>query len=219
MNLGQRQPDIQEERKFLRPLPFNKARDFDVEFVKVNTSSTFILRAVYYSVPSKLIGMKLKVHIYDARIECFLGTNLVITLERRRRESNKKRPRVIDYRHVIDSLARKPQAFRCYIFKEDLFPTMAFQNTWEILDKNLDSRQACKEMVKILKLTADSGKELEVSSYLEGLLRDGERISCCELEKFLGFKHKMPLDVHVDQSNPKSYDQLLNITLISGEQV
>ena len=114
--------EIQEERKFLMPLPPNKARDFDVEFVKVNTSSTFILRAVYYSVPSRLIGMRLKVHVYDARLECFLGANFIITLDRKRRESNGKRPRMIDYRHVIDSLIRKPQAFRFYIFREDLFP-------------------------------------------------------------------------------------------------
>lgn len=207
---ARRQPDIQEERKFLKPLPSDKTRDFDVEFVKVNTSSTFILRAVYYSVPSRLIGMRLKVHVYDARIECFLGANHIITLDRKRRESSKTRPRVIDYRHVIDSLVRKPQAFRCYIFKEDLFPTPVFRSAWDALDNSLDPRQACKEFVKILKLTADSGKESEVSSYLENLLGSSQRISSHELEKFLGVKHKTHLDVCVDISDPKTYDELLN---------
>src|SRR5262249_17803647 len=79
----QRGKTVQEERKFLMPLPPNKTRDFDTEFVKVNTSSTFYLRAVYYSVPSRLIGMRLKIHVYDARLECYLGANHIITLERK----------------------------------------------------------------------------------------------------------------------------------------
>lgn len=206
---ARRGKDIQEERKHLMPLPLNKTRDFDVEFVKINTSSTFILRAVYYSVPSKLIGMKLKIHVYDARLECFLGANHIITLERKRREVNKKRPRTIDYRHIVNSLMRKPQAFRYYIFKEDLFPTSIFKKTWEALDKNLDSRVACKEFVKILKLTADSGKESEISNYLEMILEKKQLPTICELEKFLGITWKRHSEVHVNISEPNSYDQLL----------
>lgn len=207
---ARRATTIQQERKFLQPLPPNKTRDFDIEFVKVNTSSTFILRGVYYSVPSKLIGMKLKIHVFDSRLECFIGSNLILTLERKRRTSNKRRPRTIDYRHVIDSLVRKPQAFRHYIFKDDLFPTQAFQRAWEVLDKNLNSREACKEYVRILKLTASSGKELEISDYLERYIEKKQQISSREIEKFLGVKHENYMEVYVEKSDLKSYDELLN---------
>src|SRR5262249_52885215 len=128
---------------------------------------------------------------------CYLGANHIITLERKRRESNQKRPRVIDYRHVIESLVRKPQAFRYYIFKDDLFPTSTFKRTWEALDKSLDSRQSCREFVKILKLTADNGKESEVSNYLEKLLENDRLPSSCELEKFLGVKWEAPSEICV----------------------
>jgi hypothetical protein len=33
----------------------------------------FLLRRVFYTVPSRLIGHRLRVRIHDDRIECFLG--------------------------------------------------------------------------------------------------------------------------------------------------
>jgi hypothetical protein len=33
-----------------------------------------MLRRVFYSVPSRLIGHRLNVRLYDDRLECFLGS-------------------------------------------------------------------------------------------------------------------------------------------------
>lgn len=154
-----------EELTHLKDLPERKTTDFSEERIRVTTSSTIRVKDVIYSVPSRLIGMTLKVHIYDERLECFIGGDPVVTLERKRR--NKERIHQINYRHVIGSLSRKPQAFRNYIYQEALFPTLAFRQTWERLDRELDSRTACREYVKILEEAAKEDQEMVINCFLE----------------------------------------------------
>ena len=43
-----------------------------------------MLRRVFYSVPSRLIGHRLNVRLYDDRLECFLGSTKLLTLRRGR---------------------------------------------------------------------------------------------------------------------------------------
>jgi len=154
-----------EELAHLKDLPERKTTDFSEERIRVTTSSTIRVRDVIYSVPSRLIGMTLKIHIYDDRLACFIGGDSVVTLERKRR--HKARIHQINYQHVIGSLSRKPQAFRNYIYRDALFPTLAFRQTWERLDQELDSRTACREYVKILEEAAKEDQERVVNSFLE----------------------------------------------------
>jgi len=39
---------------------------------------------VFYTVPSRLIGHRLRVRLYDDRLECFLGATPVMTVPRGR---------------------------------------------------------------------------------------------------------------------------------------
>ena len=41
------------------------------------------MRGVLYTVPSRLVGCRLKVHVYDDRLVCYLGTTPVLTAQRR----------------------------------------------------------------------------------------------------------------------------------------
>ena len=41
------------------------------------------VRGVLYTVPSRLVGCRLKVHVYDDRLVCYLGTTPVLTVARR----------------------------------------------------------------------------------------------------------------------------------------
>jgi hypothetical protein len=50
----------------------------------VTSSSGFVLRKVFYTVPSRLIGFRLRVRLYDDRLECFVGHSPVLTLRRGR---------------------------------------------------------------------------------------------------------------------------------------
>ena len=112
--------------------------------------------------------MILKVHVYDDRLECHVGGDHAITLKRLR--DHKKKSHHIDYRHIIGTLIRKPQAFRNYIYRDALFPTFAFCQAWEKLDNQLDSRKSCQEFVKILNEAARPNCEEKVNNYLEECL-------------------------------------------------
>ncbi len=157
-----------EELSHLTPLPTRKSVDYDEEQVKVSTSSTIQVKSVTYSVPSRLIKKILKVHIYDDKLECFFGGELIITLERIRRK--KTHVSQIDYRHIIGQLNRKPNAFKNYVHKEKCFPTLAFRQIWEYLNKKLGEHKACKEYVGILNLAAKDDNEEIVDQYLEKCL-------------------------------------------------
>jgi len=179
-----------EELAFLKELPERKTTDFAEERVMVTTSSTIRVKDVIYSVHSRLIGMTLKVHIYDDRLECFLGGDPVIILERKRR--NRKRVHQINYRHIIGALSRKPQAFRNYIYREELFPTLAFRETWERLNQQLSPGKACKEYVRILKEAAEGNHEEIVNEYLEKQLEKHILPESSEVQKLFRDSEKHP---------------------------
>jgi hypothetical protein len=61
-------------------LPPRRTTDFSEATVVVTSSSMFCLRKVFYTVPSRLIGHRLKVHLYDDRLDCFLGSTQVLAL-------------------------------------------------------------------------------------------------------------------------------------------
>jgi hypothetical protein len=55
---------------------------------------------------SRLIGHRLRVRLFDDRLDCLLRSNAILTLARGRPFSDSKRGHVIDYRHVIHSLRK-----------------------------------------------------------------------------------------------------------------
>jgi hypothetical protein len=89
------------ERPALGALPQRRTADFEEKLLTVTSSGGFILRRVFYTVPSRLIGHRLRVHIHDDRLECFLGATSVATLRRGQPVSESKGGHVVDYRHVI----------------------------------------------------------------------------------------------------------------------
>jgi transposase InsO family protein len=198
-----------EERAFLKQLPERKTCDYSEERIRVTTSSSICIKKVTYSVPSRLIGMLLKIYLYDDRLECYVGGDHVITLPRLR--TNKTRRHCIDYRHVIGSMAKKPQAFRHYIYREELFPTLAFRQTWELLDRELDSRQACREFVKILNEAARPDGEKRVNDYLEACF-ENNRLPRSEEVKAL-FKGSLitPPSLKESAISLSDYDELLEL--------
>jgi len=87
----------------------------------VTRSGGFMLRHVFYTVPSRLTGHHLRVHLYDDRLECFLGGTLVLPLPRGRRPAgalHNRTAHVVDYHHIIHSLRRKPMALFNLVYRE-----------------------------------------------------------------------------------------------------
>ena len=52
--------------------------------VRVTSSGGFTLRKVFYTVPSRLIGHRLRVRLYDDRLDLFIGGTHLVTLPRGR---------------------------------------------------------------------------------------------------------------------------------------
>lgn len=196
-----------EERKVLKDLPERKTFDYTEVSVRVTSSSTIMVKQVVYSVPSRLIGSLVKVHIYDDRLEYYVGGEMISKIVRLRR--NKKRVHHIDYRHVIHSLVRKPQAFRNYTYKEEMFPTFAFRQAWELLDQALDERQACKEYVKILYEAAQPDCENKVNDYLEKCLCSGHLPTSGEVMELFKRMPRCSLQQKKIQPNLHDYEELL----------
>ncbi len=157
---------FKKEKRYLKKLPNFRTCDYDDIAANVSTSSIIKVKQVSYSVPSRLIGHKVKVHLHDDRLEVYYKGTYIQTCERLRFHGGKKRPRNINYRHVIHTLIRKPQAFRRYKYQSEIFPNDNFRWAWQEIDNQLEDRQACREFVMILKEAAD-GDESKVSQYLE----------------------------------------------------
>jgi hypothetical protein len=157
----------------LLPLPRHRTTDFSTATVTVTRSATISVRTVLYTVPSRLIGCRLKVHIYDDRLVCYLGTTPVLTVGRRHFKRHGPRVRVVDYRHLIGSLVKKPQAFRHSVFRDELFPRLVFRRAWEALDAGLEPRKACRVYVGLLHLAAMHGCEAALADHLAAVLDAG----------------------------------------------
>jgi hypothetical protein len=60
----------------------------------------------------------------------------------------------INYRHLVDSLLRKPGGFRDYRFQQALFPQPVFRQTWDRLNQWHVAHKADLIYLRILNLAA-----------------------------------------------------------------
>jgi hypothetical protein len=121
---------------------------------------------VFYTVPSRLIGHRLRVRLYDDRLDLFIGGTALITLKRGRSSANGKRDHIVDYRHVIHALRRKPMALLNLVYRDQLFPRDAYRQTFERLLEKLPEKSACRIMVDLLALAHERGCEAELAAIL-----------------------------------------------------
>ncbi|HEY3643373.1 MAG TPA: IS21 family transposase [Xanthobacteraceae bacterium] len=197
------------ERAQLKALPPRRTDDFEEALVTVTRSGGFFLRRVFYTVPSRLIGHRLRVRLYDDRLDCFLGGTLIETLRRGRSIDGNRRGHVVDYRHVIHALRRKPMALLNLVYREQLFPRDAYRQTWEALIARLPARHACRTMVGLLALAHDRGCEADLAGELEAILAAGELPDLAALrQRFMPSATAVPV-VTVTLPAAVIYDALL----------
>jgi hypothetical protein len=167
---------IEIERAALKPLPERRTSDYEEARVLVTSSGGFILRRVFYSVPSRLIGHRLNVHLYDDRLECFLGSTKLLILRRGRPpQGSGKHGHVVDYHHVIHALRRKPMALLNLVYRDQLFPRRAYARAFEALLAAESDQQACRTMVGLLALAHDRACEAELAEAIDAALDAGAR--------------------------------------------
>jgi hypothetical protein len=200
---------IEIERAALKPLPDRRTTDYEEARVLVTSSGGFILRRVFYSVPSRLIGHRLNVHLYDDRLDCFLGSTHLLTLRRGRPpQGSGKHSHVVDYHHVIHALRRKPMALLNLVYRDQLFPRRAYARAFEALLAKESEKQACRTMVGLLALAHDRACEAELALAIEaeldaGCLPDLDRLR----QRFTPDQAAIP-DVAVELVPLSAYDEL-----------
>jgi hypothetical protein len=154
---------IEIEKAELGELPERRTTDYEEARVLVTSRGGFVLKLVFYTVPSRLIGHWLTVRVYDDRLVCFLGSTEVLTLRRGRSPDHQKHAHVVDYRHVIHALRRKPMALLNLVYRDQLFPREAYSKAFEALLASVGDKRACRTMVGLLALAHDRACEAELA--------------------------------------------------------
>jgi transposase InsO family protein len=207
---------IDAERAELQDLPNRRTSDCEETVVPVTSSGGFTLRKVFYTVPSRLIGHRLRVRLYDDRLEVFLGGTHLLTLARGRSHPSGKHGHVVDYRHVIHSLRRKPMALLNLVYRDHLFPRDAYRRTFEALLQRLPERKACRLMVDLLAIAHERACEAELADILAADLEAGHLPDMAVLRKrFAPDPASLP-NVVVTLTSLDVYDALLD-TVRTGD--
>jgi hypothetical protein len=149
LNSGRRER-FREEHRVLGRLPEQRLDACQRLAVSVGPSSTIRVKHNVYSVESRLIGETIQVHLFAAHLELYYAQHRVDTLPRLRGEKR----HLINYRHMIDQLERKPGAFENYRYREEMFPGSYFRLAYDELKDRHPLPKAAKEYLKILRLAA-----------------------------------------------------------------
>jgi hypothetical protein len=112
--------------------------------------------------------MEVLVRVRAEEVQVYRGTRLLLAMPRLVGDQK----HVINYRHLIWSLVRKPGAFVQYRYRDDLFPSLAFRAAYDHLRQTIPQR-AEREYVRILHLAATSS-ESEVETALRLLAEAGQ---------------------------------------------
>jgi len=197
---------LAKELKALRQLPTRRHEDFTRNKCRVTRFSTIRVLKNSYSLHSRLIGEKVDVRIYADHIEAWYAQRCIERLPRLRGENG----HYINYRHVIDTLVRKPGAFENYRYKDDMFPTSQFRIAYDILRDQHGAKQANKYYLKILELAAKEN-ETFVNEALRFLINHADLIDFETVYKVVKSHQQPPavIDVCVGEVDIKAYDCLL----------
>jgi hypothetical protein len=164
-----RQAKFVAELAHMKPLTVAPAPAWKELDVKVARGGILCLKGNVYSVPTRLIGKRVQVRLYEARVEVWFGGERQFEVGRLIGRGQ----RAIHYRHIIWSLVKKPAAFARYRYREALFPTETFRAAFDRLEAALRAgTRTDLEYLRILHLAA-SELETDVEAALKLLMAEG----------------------------------------------
>lgn len=204
LNSGRRERFL-EEQKVLRFLPNQHLESCKRLSVSVGPSSSIRVNHNVYSVESRLIGETIQVHLFAEHLDLFYAQKCVDTLPRLRGEKR----HMINYRHMIDQLERKPGAFENYRYREEMFPGSYFRLAYDELKVLHTPQKAAREYLKILRMAATES-EAAVTGALYSLCGK-QPITADAVAEILNTK-QLPTsvaDVSIAQVDLTVYDLLL----------
>lgn len=194
---------LEAEQAHLRALPARRLPEYTEHHPTVRSWSTVRINGRLYSVPSRLIGHKVKARLYANKVEILFADRLVESFPRLRGEKNVR----IDYRHISGSLLSKAGAFEHYRFREDLFPSLAFRKAYDRLTVWRGER-AEVEYVRILHLAAMT-MECQVQTALELLLEAGERFDYATVQGLVEPRTPTIPTLTIPTPDPALYDRII----------
>jgi len=191
----------------LRPLPDTMLDTDDIiKGIRVSRSSTINVRTNTYSVPSRLIGKLVDLRIGAEQITVTHHGHLIQTMPR----IVGKNQAAINYRHIIDSLVRKPGAFACYQYREEMFPTSGFRMAWDSLRATYSEKVSDRMYVQILEIAARESQDA-VADALRHLLATEHTLDVERVRQLVADATRIPAptDIHLEAPDLCVFDALL----------
>jgi hypothetical protein len=201
---ARRRQKLTQELAVMRRLPEKRTEDWSLWKGKVSAFSTVNVKHNIYSVDSRLIGEQIEIRVYGEALDVWHAGQFIERIPRLRGEGRHH----IQYRHIIDSLVRKPGAFAHYRYQSDLFPGVLFRVAYDYLREHQPA-DADRQYVRILHVAATESEQ-RVDEALRFLIEHGEAIIADRVIEWV----KSPIEfncrtIEVDPVEISIYDSLL----------
>ena len=190
----------------LSPLPAQRRSTCTSIPVTVPSDSVIRVKRNAYSVSSKYVGLKLEVRIHQDHLELWYRNERLEQLPRQSGVGKED----IDFRHVIDSLVRKPGAFINYRYANHMYPTTRFRMAYDQLLQNATEASAVKQYLQLLYAAKHEGLEL-VDDVLRWFFAEGKPINTADVLQIVASKQQLPAptEVVVEAPDLSTFDALL----------
>ena len=204
-----RESNFRVEQATLADLPPKLFPIYTEHECMVASNSIITVKQNRYSIPSCFIGSRVQVRIYADEVQVWHACKHQFTMPR----LIGKNQAYIDFRHVIDSLVRKPNAFANYRFHEHMFPSMEFRKAFDTLTSSIGEASATRVYLRLLQVAKQEGLA-SVDAFIAGLQvpSDG-MIKKSLLASLNAIQTPVPAtvvdDVQVEVPDLDSYDDLL----------
>ena len=144
---------FREEQSVLAKLPVNDFPCYTKFECTVSRNSIITVKQNRYSIPSCFIGRRVQVRVHADQVELWYASKKQLTMPRvigKDKES-------VDFRHVIDSLVRKPGAFAHYRYREHMYPSIEFRKLFDSLTERLDPSAGIAVYLRVLHCAKHEG--------------------------------------------------------------
>ena len=200
-----RQPRLAEELAVMKRISQAALASYRERRLKVSAGSLVLIQTNFYSVPTSLIGQTVTVRQYEWHLEVYYQQQLVQTMPRVLGRNQHQ----INYRHLVETLLRKPGGFRHYRYQPALFPEPIFRQCWDQFTAWYGERKADLSYLRILRLAAQE-MESEVATALTLLLEQNQRFDEEDVAQLVRAKQlPTPPPLTPCPIDLRSYDALL----------
>ena len=125
-----------------------------------------------------------------------------------------KRGHVVDYRHVIHALRKKPMALNQSGLPRSAVPAAAYRRAFEALRVSDGEKRACKTTVELLALAHDRGCEAELAQAIDAALHSGQPLDLVRLRERFGPALALAPVVEVNLAPLHAYDELAAVSAV-----